>query len=316
MGRAGARVSRIALGTMNMGPITSEEDSFAMMDVAHEHGVNFFDTADVYGGRPWGDRIGQTEEIVGRWLADRSARDNVILATKVHGATGGGINDSGLSALHIRRAVEASLSRLQTEHIDLYQMHHIDREVPVDEILNALTRLRQDGKIIYVGSSNFAGWNIAQYQEIARALGQAPLVTEQSVYSLAKRTVELEVVPAIREYGMGLLPWSPLAGGELAGVLAKSETARSDPAQLGNRRRQIELYEAFARRRDMDPAEMGIAWLLHQPAVIAPVVGPRRLEHLVSAISAVDVELTVEDLQELDEIWPGPGGAAPEAYAW
>ena len=316
LGRAGAQVSRIALGTMNMGPVIGEEESFAILDAARESGVNFIDTADVYGGPPWGSEPGQTEALVGRWLAARGVRDEIVLATKVYEAMGPGPNDRGLSSLHIRRAVESSLQRLQTDHIDLYQMHHIDRRVPVDEVLDALTRLRDQGKILYVGSSNFAGWNIAQYQEAAAATRRAPLVTEQSVYSLANRMVELEVAPAAAAYGMGLLPWSPLAGGQLAGVLRKADTSRSDASRLGDRRDRIERYERFADERGVDPAALGIAWLLHQPVVTAPIVGPRRMQHLTSALAALDVQLDAADLAALDEIWPGPGGQAPEAYAW
>ncbi len=316
LGSAGAKVSRIALGTMNMGPVIGEDESFEILDVALAQGVNFIDTADCYGGAPWGDHPGQSEELVGRWLAARGTRDQVVLATKVYEPMGSGPNDRGLSSLRIRRAVEASLRRLQTDRIDLYQMHHIDRDVPVDEVLDAFTRLREQGKIVYLGSSNFAGWHIARYREIAAVTGKAPIVTEQSVYSLANRSVELEVGPAASAYGMGLLPWSPLAGGELAGVLRKKDTSRSDPARLGARRAQIERYEAFADERGWDPAALGIAWLLHQPVVTAPVVGPRRLQHLTSAISALDIDLDAGALTELDRIWPGPGGAAPEAYAW
>jgi aryl-alcohol dehydrogenase-like predicted oxidoreductase len=317
LGRAGAMVSRIGLGTMNMGPVIGEDESFEILDEALERGVNFIDTADVYGGRPWGDEPGQTEAIIGRWLTSRGRRDEVVLATKVHGVMGHGPNQRGLSSLHIRRSVEASLRRLQTDRIDLYQMHHVDRSVPIDEILDAFTRLRDQGKIVYFGSSNFAGWHIAQYQEIAGATGHARLTTEQSIYSLAERTVELEVAPAAEAYGMGLLPWSPLAGGELAGVLRKSDTSRSDAGRLSpQRREQIAAYERYADERGVDPATLGIAWLLHQPVVTAPIVGPRRLQHLTSALQAVDVRLDEADLAALDRIWPGPGGAAPEAYAW
>ncbi|WP_309103824.1 aldo/keto reductase [Microbacterium sp.] len=316
LGRAGARVSRIALGTMNMGPVIGEEESFAILDAAFASGVNFFDTADVYGGPPWGDERGQTEELVGRWLSSRGHRDEIVLATKVYEPMGPGENDRGLSSLNIRQAIDASLRRLQTDRIDLYQMHHIDRAVHVDEVLDAFARLVDQGKVIYAGSSNFAGWNIAQYQETAAARHAAPLVTEQSVYSLVKRTVELEVVPAASAYGMGLLPWSPLAGGELAGVLRKSDTSRSDASRLGERREQIERYERFADERGVDPAALGLAWLLHQPVVTAPIVGPRRMSHLTSALASLEIELDGDDLAELDRIWPGPGGPAPEAYAW
>lgn len=316
LGRAGAQVSRIALGTMNMGPVIGEEESFAILDAAFEAGVNFFDTADVYGGPPWGEERGQTEQLVGRWLGSRGHRDRIVLATKVYERMGPGVNDRGLSSLNIRQAIDASLRRLQTDRIDLYQMHHIDKAVHVDEVLDAFSRLTDQGKVVYAGSSNFAGWNIAQYQETASTRHSAPLVTEQSVYSLVKRTVELEVVPAASAYGMGLLPWSPLAGGELAGVLRKSDTSRSDPSRLGERRQQVERYERFADERGVDPAALGLAWLLHQPVVTAPIVGPRRMSHLHSALAALDIRLDGDDLAELDRIWPGPGGPAPEAYAW
>jgi len=316
LGRAGARVSRIALGTMNFGPFVGEEESFAIMDAAVEHGVTFFDTADIYGGAPWGDQLGQSESIVGRWMADRGNRDDLVLATKVYGDMGPRENDRGLSSLHIRAAVEDSLKRLGTDRIDLYQMHHIDRSTPVDEVLDAFTRLRQQGKILYLGSSNFAGWHLAQYQQIALASGYAPIVTEQSVYNLIQRTLELEVIPAASHYQIGLLPWSPLGSGRLGGVLRKVDSSRSSVDRLGAEKAQIEAYEAYADQLGIDPGVLGIAWLLHQPAVTAPVVGPRRLEHLIGAIRAVDVSLGADELTELDRIWPGPAGPAPEAYAW
>ncbi|QLD11211.1 aldo/keto reductase [Microbacterium oleivorans] len=317
LGRAGAVVSRIALGTMNMGPVIDEEESFSILDEAFERGVTFLDTADVYGGSPWGDEPGQTEALVGRWFESRGRRDDMVLATKVYGTMGDGRNDRGLSSVHIRAAVENSLRRLQTDRIDLYQMHHIDRHVQVDEVLDAFTRLRDQGKILYLGSSNFAGWHIAQYREVAAATGQTPLVTEQSLYNLAQRSVELEVAPAAESYGMGLLPWSPLAGGELAGILRKSDTSRSDASRLSpERTAQIREYERFADERGIDPATLGIAWLLHQPVVTAPIVGPRRRGHMLSALDAVDVELSGDDLAALDRMWPGPGAPAPEAYAW
>ncbi|WP_111766966.1 aldo/keto reductase [Nakamurella deserti] len=318
LGRSGAVVSRIALGTMNMGPIVDQEESFRLLDHARDQGITFFDTADVYGGAPWGDHPGQTENIVGQWLHSRGCRDDVVLATKVHGPMGPGGNESGLSALYIRRAVDASLRRLKTDHIDLYQMHHIDRTVPADEVLAAFSLLHAQGKITYLGSSNFAGWNIAQYRELAAATGGLPLVTEQSVYSLLKRDIELEVVPATRHYAMGLLPWSPLASGLLGGVLAKSTAGpRSSRAPIdGLLRSQLEEFETFARQRNLAPAILGLAWLLAQPVVTAPVVGPRTTAHIDDAVAALDVELTPDDLARLDAIFPGPGGQAPEAYAW
>ena len=318
LGSAGARVSRIALGTMNFGPTTSKEDSFKILDHAVASGINFIDTANGYGSRDGRGHRGLTEEIIGEWLAARGNRDDLVIATKVHGTTGEGVNDGGLSAVHIRKAVEDSLRRLGTDHIDLYQMHHIERRgTPVDETLEAFTTLHQQGKIVYLGSSNFAGWNIAQFREKALLHKYLPIVTEQSLYSLADRTVELEVIPAAQNYGMGLIPWSPLSGGILGGVLQKADADRGkNNHKLEKYRSQIERYEAFAAEQGIPAGELGLAWLLHQPAVTAPIVGPRTLDQLESAISAVEVSLSTEQLAELDRIWPGPGNQAPEAYAW
>ena len=317
LGHSGAVVSRIAVGTMNFGPVIGAEESFRILDGAVDAGITFVDSADVYGSGPWGDHYGQSEELLGEWMRARANRDSLVLATKVQGPMGDGPNDRGLSAVHIRAAVDASLRRLGTDRIDLYQMHHIEREVPIDEVLDAFTTLRDQGKILYLGSSNFAGWNIAQYREHAEARRQLPIVTEQSVYNLAQRTVELEVVPAARHYGMGILPWSPLASGQLGGVLRKADRSRSsDLSALGSRRAQIEEYERFAERNGFDPAELALAWLLHQPAVTAPVIGPRTERQLTGAVAALDIVLDDGQLAELDRIWPGPGGQAPEAYAW
>lgn len=210
LGRGGASVSRLCLGTMNFGWHTDERTSGALMDAALEAGINFFDTADIYGA-------GTSESIIGRWFAAGAGRrDKVVLATKLYIPFDDQPNAGGLSALHIRQACEDSLRRLGTDHIDLYQFHHVDRGVRWEEIWEATDRLVRDGKVLYVGSSNFAGWDIAQAQEKAAARGMFGLVTEQSVYNLLERTVELEVVPAAQHYGMGLLPWSPLGGGLLA----------------------------------------------------------------------------------------------------
>lgn len=309
LGRAGARVSRIALGTMNFGSVVDEEDSRAILDVARAAGVTFVDTADVYGEAP-----GATEEILGRWMRDRGCRDEVFLATKVYGATGEGPNDRGLSARHIRSAVEASLRRLKTDHLDLYQLHHIDREVHPDEILEALSALRAQGKIIYAGSSNFAGWHIARHQERALERAGVTLATEQSVYNLTRRQVETDVLPAVQAYGMGLLPWSPLGGGLLAGRPDGGASRRREPP--AHLRDAVQAYEVFASEREIAPAVLGIAWLLHQPGVTAPVVGPSRVAQLRDALSALEVSLSPADLAALDGIWPGPGGPAPESYSW
>jgi aryl-alcohol dehydrogenase-like predicted oxidoreductase len=318
LGRTGLKVSRLCLGTMNFGPQTSERDSHAIMDRALEHGINFFDTANVYG---WRKGEGWTEQIIGRWLAKGDGRrDRVVLATKVFGSMGDWPNQNKLSAVNIVRACEGSLQRLQTDHLDLYQMHHVDRDTPWDEIWQAMDVLVTQGKVVYVGSSNFAAWNIAQANETARARHSLGLVSEQSLYNLAVRAVELEVAPVCLAYGLGLIPWSPLYGGILGGALAKQAKGRrtSDQSQerLERHRPQVEAYESFCAELGEDPADVALAWLLHQPAVTAPIVGPRTQEQLDGSLRALDIELDDKALARLDEIWPGPGGQAPEAYAW
>jgi aryl-alcohol dehydrogenase-like predicted oxidoreductase len=315
LGRTGLKVSRLCLGTMNFGPQTDEPTSHAIMDRALEQGINFFDTADVYGWEGW------TEQIIGRWYAQGGGRrDKTVLATKVYGQMGDWPNESRLSALHIIRACEASLRRLQTDRIDLYQMHHIDRDSPWDEIWQAMETLVAQGKVLYVGSSNFAGWHIAQANEAARARHFLGLASEQSLYNLIDRTVELEVIPACQSYGLGFIPWSPLKGGILGGALAKAESGRraSELAQknLAKHRPVLEQYEAVCRELGPSPAAVGIAWLLGRPAVTAPIIGPRTNEQLDESVAMLKVKLSDEALKKLDTIFPGPGGPAPEAYAW
>jgi aryl-alcohol dehydrogenase-like predicted oxidoreductase len=305
---------------MNFGPVTSKEDSFAIMDSAHAHGINFFDSANVYG---WSDK-GLTERIVGEWFAQGDGRrERTVLATKLYGDMGDWPNDGKLSALNIRRACDASLKRMQTDYIDLYQMHHVDRSTPWDEIWEAMEVLRNQGKVIYVGSSNFAGWHLAQAQETATRRGQLGLVSEQSIYNLVERTVELEVLPAAEAYGIGVIPWSPLHGGLLGGVIRKmadGTTSRSASGRaadaLEKHRPAIEAWEQFCAERGEDPADVALAWLLHQPAVTAPIVGPRTGAHLDGALKALDITLDDAALARIDEMFPGPGGTAPEAYAW
>jgi len=318
LGRSGVQVSRLCLGTMNFGPLTTESDSFACMDRALDLGINFFDTANVYG---WQQGEGITEQIIGRWLAQGDGRrDRIVLATKVYGRMGDGPNDRGLSAYHIRRACDESLRRLQTDHIDLYQMHHVDRSTPWDEVWQAMEQLVREGKVSYVGSSNFAGWHIAQAQETAAARSFLGLVSEQSLYNLNARTVELEVVPACREYGIGLIPWSPLAGGMLAGSYKQGAEGRRSKERmqqsLREHRQQLEAYDALCAELGESPADVTLAWLLRQPHVASPIIGPRTVEQLDGSMRALEIELDQDALQRLDEIWPGPGGEAPEAYAW
>ena len=318
LGRSGLRVSRLCLGTMNFGPLTSEGDGFALMDRAREAGINFFDTANVYG---WRRGEGVTEQIIGRWLAQGGGRrEAIVLATKVYATMGEGPNDSRLSAYHIRRACDESLRRLQTDRIDLYQMHHVDRETPWDEIWQAMEQLVAAGKVVYVGSSNFAGWQIAQANARAAARHFLGLVSEQSLYNLSARTVELEVLPACRAHGVGVIPWSPLAGGLLGGALQKAKEGRRASERLQKSveryRAQLETYEGLCRELGESPADVALAWLLANPAVTAPIIGPRTMEQLTGSLRALEITLSAEQLARLDRIWPGPGGEAPEAYAW
>ena len=317
LGRSGLSVSRLCLGTMNFGPKTEEADAHAIMDSAREAGINFFDTANVYG---W-DKKGWTEEIVGRWFAKGGGRrEDTVIATKLYGSMSDRPNDTFLSALNIRRALDASLSRLQTEYIDLYQFHHIDRNTPWDEIWQAMDVAVQQGKIIYNGSSNFAGWHIARAQEAAQRRNFTGLVSEQSIYNLISRTVELEVIPAAQQYGLGLLPWSPLEGGLLGGVLKKTEqggrrTEGRAKEALETHREALVQYEDYADEIGIAPGILALAWLLHQPAVTAPIVGPRVQSQLDDALKALDTELDAEVLAKLDTIFPGHR-TAPEDYAW
>ena len=318
LGRTGLKVSRLCLGTMNFGWNTTENDSFALMDKALDLGINFFDTANVYG---WKLGEGVTEQIIGRWLAQGGGRrEKIVLATKVYNKMGEGLNDINLSAYHIRRACEDSLRRLKTDVIDLYQMHHIDRSTPWEEIWQAMEQLVREGKVLYIGSSNFAGWHIARAQCEAQKRMFMGLVSEQSLYNLATRAIELEVIPACREYGLGLIPWSPLEGGLLSGALEKAKEGRRSQERTMNliekHRGQLEKYEALCKEIGEKPADVALAWLSHNPVVTAPIIGPRTVEQLAGSIKGLDLKISSEVLKKLDEIWPGPGGEAPEAYAW
>jgi aryl-alcohol dehydrogenase-like predicted oxidoreductase len=323
LGRTGLRVSPLCLGTMNFGMPsetsdvqTDEAEAHRIMDRALELGINFFDTANVYGGG-----YGGTEQIIGNWFAQGgSRREKVVLATKVYNSRDPWPNDSKLSALHIRKACEASLRRLQTDYIDVYQMHHVDRNTPWEEVWQAMDLLVQQGKVVYVGSSNFAGWHLAKANEHAARRGSLGLVSEQSIYNLTARTVELEVLPACVDYGVGVIPWSPLGGGLLGGVLQQQEQGRRANdrvrAHIETLRPQLEAWEKVCAAAGALPADVALAWLLAQPAVTAPIIGPRTLAQLDGALGALDVHLDDEVLAELDKIFPGPGGPAPEAYAW
>lgn len=325
LGKHGVLVSNLCLGTMNFGWHTSEGDSFAIMDRALELGINFFDTADVYG---WEVEHGYTEEIIGRWFAQGGGRrEAVVLATKVFNPVDRKdnlpeVNSDGrsLSAYKIRKHCEGSLKRLQTDWIDLYQMHHVDHDCPWDETWQAFDALVKQGKVVYIGSSNFAGWDIATACQEAARRNLMGLVSEQSIYHLDNRMVELEVIPACRHYGLGLIPWSPLGGGLLGGALEKHKAGRRKGEEfekkVAEKRDQLEAYEKLCKDLGHPPAEVALAWLLHNPVVTAPIIGPRTIEQLESAVQAASIELDQDTLDQLDEIFPGPGGEAPKAYAW
>ncbi|QKZ20825.1 aldo/keto reductase [Streptomyces chartreusis] len=325
LGRTGLKVSRLVLGTMNFGPHTDETDSHAIMNAALDAGINFFDTANVYG---WGENKGRTESIIGNWFAKGGERRaKVVLATKVYGNMGADDaawpNHEKLSAVNIRRAVEASLKRLQTDYIDVYQFHHVDRATPFEEIWQAIDVLVQQGKILYVGSSNFPGYKIAQANEIATQRGGTiGLVSEQCLYNLYERRAEMEVIPAAQEYGLGVIPFSPLHGGALGGVLKKwvDGGRRSEGKAVGamsgsDVRAKLQAYEDLLDKHGLEPGEAALAWLLTRPGVTGPIVGPRTAEQLESALRAIELDLSEELLAGLDEIFPGPG-PSPEAFAW
>ncbi|SEB12251.1 aldo/keto reductase [Leifsonia sp. 21MFCrub1.1] len=318
LGRSGLKVSRLVLGTMNFGPQTSEEDSHRIMDAAHDAGINYFDTANVYGqhkGR------GATETIVGNWFAQGGGRrERTVIATKLYGDMGDWPNENRLSALNIRRALDASLQRLQTDYIDIYQFHHIDRDTPWDEIWQAIETAVAQGKILYAGSSNFAGWHIATAQAEARKRNQLGLVSEQSIYNLLTRQVELEVLPAAQANGVGVIAWSPLHGGLLGGVIRKHNEGKRrlegrSAETLEKHRDAIEAYEDFAAQLGHEPGDLALAWLLTRPGVTGPIIGPRTHEQLDGGLRALDIHLDEAALARLDEIFPGHK-TAPEDYAW
>jgi aryl-alcohol dehydrogenase-like predicted oxidoreductase len=325
LGKHGVLVSNICLGTMNFGWHTNQEESFKIMDRALELGINFFDTADVYGR---GGQQGDTEIILGNWFAlGEGRRDAVVLATKVYNPVTRKENRAepntdtrNLSAMKIKKHCDGSLKRLQTDWIDIYQMHHIDRACPWDETWQAFDALVKQGKVVYVGSSNFAGWDIATACQEAAKRGMTGLVSEQSIYHLNNRMIELEVIPACAHYGLGLIPWSPLGGGLLGGALGKIDSGRRMSEdflkQVEANRSKLEQYEALCKDIGEEPATIALAWLLHNPIVTAPIIGPRTLEQLESVIRATEITLDGEVLKKLDELFPGPGGEAPKAYAW
>jgi len=321
LGRSGLKVSKLCLGTMNFGVSTDEKEAFRIMDAAVDAGINFFDTANIYG---WGENSGKTEEIIGRWFAQGGGRrEKVVLATKFYGKMhdehDGPNDDGGLSAYKLRRHLEGSLKRLQTDHIELYQMHHVDRNVSWDELWEGFRVAINQGKIGYVGSSNFAGFDLVKAQYEAKAHNMLGLVSEQHKYSLLCRLPELELLPAAEEQGIGVIAWSPLDGGLLSGHALRpvaGSTRANNPERVEKHRQQLEAFERLCKEIGESEANVALAWTLSHPALTAPIIGPRTLEQLEGALRVVDIVLEESVLQRLDEIFPGPGGAAPKAYAW
>ena len=321
LGKSGLDVSRLCLGTMNFGPHTEQKEAFEIMSKAVDEGINFFDTADVYGAFEPGEGRGRSEEMIGNWLAeDQSRRGKIVLASKVFGAmTGGAFNDQGLSAYKIKRCCEDSLRRLQTDHIDIYMGHCIDLNTPREETIQAMEQLVREGKVTYLSSCNSTGWHIAAMNEEAKRSGiRSGLIGEQCGYSLLRRSFELEVIPAAREYGMGITAWAPLAGGLLSGVLAKEKLGRtaSEKAQeqISALRPQLEQWEKLCSELGETPSNVAIAWLLHRPTKIIPITGPRTVEHLTSVLPSLKITLSEETLKQIDKIFPGPAAEAPNAY--
>jgi aryl-alcohol dehydrogenase-like predicted oxidoreductase len=318
LGRSGLLVSPIGLGTMGFGYLTDEMTSCTILDADLDAGINLVDTADVYGGPQTPDMAqgyGLSEEIIGRWLSRTGRRDDIVLASKVYQPMGLGPNDRRLSAFHLRRACDASLRRLHTDHIDLYQMHHVDRATPWDEIWQAMEQLVQQGKVSYVGSSNFAGWDVATAQAVATARHFVGLTSEQSLYNLAVRAVEMEVIPALRHLGIGLIAYSPLHAGLLTGGLAGAETGSHPDPRLEGLHDRLESYEALCGELGATPTQVAVAWVLSNPVTSTAIVGPSTMAQLDADLGALGTHLDPATLQALDEIWPGPG-EAPQAYAW
>ena len=322
LGRTGMHVSRLCLGTMNFGTHTDEKESFAIMDKALESGINFFDTANVYGGD---GHKGRTEEIIGRWFAQGgNRREKVVLATKVYGGmedeNDGPNIDRGLSAYKIRRHLEGSLRRLQTDHIELYQMHHVERNASWEELWGVFEAFVNQGKVCYIGSSNFAGWHLVQAQAAADKRNFLGLVSEQHKYHLLCRLPELEVLPAAEALGIGVIPWSPLGGGMLSGNVLNSVPGSRNAHTAANlsleERAQLESYSKLCAELGESESNIALAWLLANPAVTAPIIGPRTLKQFEDSLRSVEIAITGEIGKKLDNIFPGPGGKAPEAYAW
>jgi aryl-alcohol dehydrogenase-like predicted oxidoreductase len=317
LGRSGVKVAPLALGTMNFGNLTAEDEAVRILHTAVDNGINLVDTADSYNN-------GESERIIGRAFSQGLPRQKVVLATKVFFPVGDGPNDEGASRLHILQACEDSLQRLQTDVIDLYQMHRPSFTIPIDESLSALTDLVRQGKVRYIGCSTFPGWKVVEALLTSEIKGYARFITEQPPYNLLDRRIENELVPLAQAYGLGILPWSPLAMGMLAGryPVDGSFPADSRAAQIGGiyadriNRKAAEAgirMAALAQERGLEPSHMALAWVKDQPGVTAPIYGPRTLAQMENALPVLEMHLNEADRAALDEINP-PGNAVADFF--
>ncbi len=315
LGRTGVKVSPLCLGAMNFGGPTAEDESKQIMSCALEGGINFIDTANVY-------NAGESEAIVGRFLKETGKRDQVVLATKVHGEAGSGPNERGNSRYHIRKACEDSLRRLQTDHIDLYQLHRPVMDMPQDETLRALDDLVRQGKVVYIGCSTFPAWKVMEGLATSEKMNLVRFVSEQPPYNLLDRRIENELVPLALQHNLAILPWSPLAGGILAGrydegIPEGSRGARSG-AMFRDRLSEGGIQVArqvgeMARAKGLTTAQLALLWCMLQPGITSPIVGPRTLAHIESFLPVMDQSLSADDMNKFDEL-VHPGNAVADFH--
>lgn len=317
LGRTGVLVSPLCLGAMNFGGPTNEDESFAIMHRAMDGGINFIDTANVY-------NAGESEVIVGKFIKQNGLRDKIVLATKLFGRAGDGLNDNGSSRYHIIKACEDSLRRLQTDHIDLYQQHRPSLTIPQDESLRAYDDLIQVGKVRYIGSSTFPAWMVMEALAISEKYNVARFISEQPPYNLADRRVENELIPLCQKYGLAVLPWSPLAGGILAGryttkdAFPEGSRALRTGAMFSERITDTALrialrIDEMAKQRGLTSSQLSLLWVKDQPGVTAPIIGPRTLAHLEDALPVLEMDLAEADRPLFDEL-VHPGNAVADFH--
>jgi aryl-alcohol dehydrogenase-like predicted oxidoreductase len=315
-GRTGVKVSNLCLGCMMFGGKTPAAESYDIIDRALDAGINFLDTANVYS-------VGRSEEVTGEALKRNRQRHRLVLATKVHGKMGEDVNDMGNTRRHIIEQCDASLRRLQTDYIDLYQIHRPSPDVPIDETLRALDDLIRAGKVRYIGSSTFAAWQLVESLWVSKELGLNRFVCEQPPYNLLDRRIERELLPMAQTYGFATIPWSPLAGGLLTGKYKRGEpppegTRFADTTNVYAQRRLndriydiIEGVEAIAQEKGVTISQLSLAWCTQQPGVTSPIIGPRTMEQLEDNLKALDVEVTEEDRRRINRVARRGDAVAP-----